>query len=233
MKYSENTQLLERFPHQEIINKLIPLISKRRQNRINSVITNRINSIHLVLESPADIHNALAAVRSAEAFGILNVHIINPDSPAIHERCITQGAIFWVNTHYYNSLPEFLAKMPKTPRYLAGAQMQGSVPVNELPIDKPLWLMLGNENRGLSDAAIAACDTLYRIPMFGMSESLNLSVSASISLYNTTTRHRTLLDGKPDLSTKEQQQLKAQYCLNSVNPKFIPGLLNSTNTPKH
>ena len=76
---------------------------------------------------------------------------------------------------------------------LAGAALNDSpVSMQAVPIDKPLCLLIGNEQRGLSREAMDACQLCYRIPMAGMSQSFNLSVAAAISLYDTTCAKETL-----------------------------------------
>lgn len=228
MKDKSHIQLLSKFTPEYILSTLSPFILEQRQDRIQSVLSDRLDSIHLVLESPSDIHNAMAAIRSAEAFGVVNVHIINPDSPAVHAKCITQGAFYWVNTIYHENLQSFLNTLPQSPFCLAGAQMEASTPLCQTPIDQPLYLMLGNENRGLSQQALDSCDIHYKIPMNGMSESLNLSVSAAISLYDTTARKRVALKGAMDMTEEKHQQLKAQYYLNSINQKLLKGLFKQS-----
>ena len=99
--------------------------------------------------------------------------------------------------------------------------MQADVNISDVPVNNPICLMIGNENRGLSTQAQDACDLTYRIPMHGMSESLNLSVSAAISLYDTTQRKRALLNNAHDLSPTQQLNLRAHYYLHSVNHNTV------------
>jgi tRNA (guanosine-2'-O-)-methyltransferase len=224
MKHHYQHTILAHYSPEAVIAAIEPLLLEPRINRVAEVLQNRLESIHLVFESPADVHNALAALRSAEAFGISHVHIINPDNEAMHAKTISQSAIYWINLHYYDSLTDFVATLPTNNRVLAGAKMDGDVPLAELPVEQPLYLFFGNEHRGLSEQAVTACNTTYHIPMQGMSESLNLSVSASISLYDTTQRRRELLAGQCDLSTDSYQLLKAQYYISSLSKRFLPNL---------
>lgn len=226
MKHHSHQKLLAHVDPQTIIEKVEPFMLETRIKRIEEVLEKRLESIHLIFESPADIHNAMAGLRSAEAFGIVHLHIIAPDNKAIHAKSISQSSIYWVKLHFYDSLDEFLQQLPNDNRCLAGAKMDGEQELSELPVDQPLYLFLGNENRGLSDEAVAACDTTYQIPMHGMVESLNLSVSASISLYDTTRRLRESLDDSHNLSEATMQSLKAQYYLNSISPKLAPKLFS-------
>ena len=232
MKHITHKLVLETIAAGDIIQTLTPMVLAPRQTRIEEVLAKRLESIHLVFEAPADVHNAIAAVRSAEAFGVVNIHIIAPESKAIYSKTISQSSIYWVNVHYHDTLADYLATLPAARPLLAGAKMDGEIELAKLPVDRPLVLFFGNEHRGLSDAAIEACDTSYRIPMQGMSESLNLSVSASISLYDTTRRKHELLDGQCDLSDDTYESLKARYYLNSVSSRFLPKLFDLPPNPK-
>ena len=107
---------------------------------------------------------------------------------------------------------------------VAGGTVDATVALSDVPVEKPLCIIIGNEQRGLSKSAQAACDIRYQIPMFGMSESLNLSVSAAISLYDTTSRKRQLLKCASDLTQDQQATLRAQYYLNSVSARLSEAL---------
>lgn len=216
---------------QMIIETLQPFISKARQARVSKVLSGRLGSITVAIEAPADINNALAAVRTCEALGVTHIHLIAPQGDAGAIRAVTQGAFYWVTIKLHPSLEDFLQSLPHASWQLAGAVMEAPVPLCEVPIDQPLCLLLGNEQRGLSISAKNACDFLYSIPMFGMSESLNLSVSAAISLYDTTQRKRNALGQNSDLSAEEYLQLQAKYYLRSVNPKLAASVLNPNTSP--
>lgn len=256
------------------------------------MIANRLGRIHLAIECPSNIRNAMAAIRSAEAFGLTDIHLITPEGEAEGAKTITQGALYWVRIHYYESLTTFLEQMTtQDPHWqLAGgclntdrclsdvphpnttlsprleAKIVTSTPISDprphpntlnqtsdqLPYSNTLdqtletpisaqtpnnqnraaspgystvCLMIGNEERGLSDAALQACQWPYKIPMYGMSQSLNLSVSAAISVYDITRRYRAALSPRTgDLTAAEQRALTARYYLNSLETRLLDGL---------
>ncbi len=220
--------LLEQFPAKTIVTELEPYLSERRKNRIAEVLTARLHSIQLAIEAPADINNALAAVRTCEALGVSKIHFIEPEGDARSARTVTQGAFYWVDMHFYSSFAAFLHANQTLQLSLAGGTVTATLPLCEVPITKPLCLLIGNEQRGLSEEAVSACDYEYTIPMLGMSESLNLSVSAAISLYDTTQRRRQFLQAKSDLTQDEKLQTQAKYYLNSVNERLAQALLRKS-----
>lgn len=226
MKFSQQEFILKHNPADVIIDTLTPYINDTRQQRINSVINARINHIQLAIECPADVNNAFAAMRSAEALGIYRIHIISPEGSAAMAKSISQSAFYWLDISYYTSLTEFLEKTKPLKLTRAGGSVTATQPLHTVPVDQPLCLMVGNEHRGLSTTAEQACQVLYKIPMVGMSESMNLSVSAAISMYDTSLRYRQQLGNHSDLSLDEQLQLRAYYYLNSVAPRLACGLFN-------
>lgn len=95
-------------------------------------------------------------------------------------------------------------------------------------MDGPICLLLGNEHEGLSAAAKSRCDHRYKIPMQGFAESLNLSVSAAISLYVSSRRRREVIGARGDLDAREIARLRARWYLNSVDARTIRGLAQRT-----
>lgn len=215
-----HSTILQRFTSDDIIDKLEKFIGSQRHARIASVLQSRLESIELAIESPANIHNALAAVRSAEAMGVFRIHIIAPEGEISGMRGITQGAFHWVEIHYHDNLENFIKYCRKQSLKLYGGILNAAQTISDVTISERLCLLFGNENRGLSAAALSACHGIFTIPMYGMSESLNLSVSAAIALYDTTQRKRALLQSNGDLSATTLSHCKAIYYLNSVNNKL-------------
>ncbi len=218
---------LQHFTADQVITTLKPYVTERRQQRIQSVLDHRLSSIQIVLEMPYDINNALAILRTCECFGIQHCHVIQPQGEAMSLRRLTRGAWYWVDITIHQSLTECLQQLSATQFFIAGAALQGSQPLHAVPVDQPLVLLLGNEQQGLSEVALQACDMTYQISMSGMTESLNLSAAAAISLHDTTQRKRQLLNTNGDLSDDEKTQLTARYFLNSVNYRLVNNLLPS------
>ena len=102
--------------------------------------------------------------------------------------------------------------------------MQGSHTVEELPSDRPLCVLFGNEKLGLSEDMLSRCDLTFRIPMVGMSESLNLSVSAAIVLYATARARRAHLAAPGDLAGAELELMRARYYARSLERRLLDGL---------
>lgn len=216
--------IIKRCGADHVLQKLKPFVSERRQQRIEETLNNRLISIQVAIESPWDCHNAFAVIRSCEIFGVAKIHIISPAGSVNGMRGISKGAMDWIDIVFYDYIQDFLCEAKNQDLRLIGAVPKADHPVETIPLSEPVCLIFGNENAGLSSAAKKACAYHYQIPMFGMTESLNLSVAAALSLYETTHRKREIL-GKPgDLTTVPRKNLQARYYLNSVNGKLVNAL---------
>lgn len=200
--------------------ELKPFITDNRLARIETVIANRLANLHVALECPGDLLNASAVKRSAEALGVDQIHVIQADSDQRYPRGILQGSGRWVESYRHKTLNEFLQQIP------AGTQIAGASPhaehtLDDIPIDQPLCILLGNETNGLSDDALTICDIKYKIPMYGMTESFNLSVSSALSLHALTKRIRQQQVPTYQLSSEQTLLKRALYYCRSANPRIV------------
>jgi len=214
----EVEDLLKSHSSKTIIEVLAPFLTEERKTRIDHVLLRRVKNVQVALEAPADIHNALAVTRSGEALGLYQFHLIDAKLVKGQGKATMRGSSRWIHLHRHASVEEFQRKMEGF--VLAGASLEGNLTLEELPQDRSLCLLFGNERKGLSQKAMDACDLLYRIPMVGMVESFNLSVSAAISLYS-------VLKGKTqgDLSLQDQLEEKARYYVRSIGIKVAQDIL--------
>ncbi|MCF7852527.1 MAG: RNA methyltransferase [Simkaniaceae bacterium] len=220
------SELSRHFTDSEIIASLTPFLTKERLEKIETILSSRLNGVHLAVESPADLYNALAMVRSAEAFGVMQMHIITSEIRRRSGKKTSQGTSRWVNIHYHNSLDSFTSIIKKHQIALYGAVVDSNNTPDDLDLSRPCCLLFGNEQRGLSEEAKTTCDQLFTIPTVGMVESLNLSVATGISLYALFRKKQT----QGLISSFDQKELdhwKAYYILQSL------GLEKSKKILKH
>jgi len=225
MKFME---IIDRYGEETLINLFGPLITDRRKERMKEIVDNRIGSVHVAIEEPADIHNALAIVRTAEAFGVANIHLIREHYNRRKGRKTMQGSNRWSHLHAYRSFRGFFSE---STHFLIGAAPHAEQTLDDVPVDRPICLLFGNEKEGLSKEAIKACDFLYRIPMSGMAESFNLSVSAAISLHTLLKRKRDTMKQGGDLTSQEKKRELAYFCLQSVGPRHVKKILAKFRPP--
>jgi tRNA (guanosine-2'-O-)-methyltransferase len=224
MDFSALDSLIDAIGVERAIARCAPLITPDRLERIEQVLAGRLDGLHVAVEQPRDPYNAAAVVRTAEALGALHVHAVGAGDDALHARKTTQGSFNWLHTYHHAALPDLLASLRAHGARLCGALMEGELALEDLPIERPLCLLFGNEGTGLSSAALAACDLTFRIPMHGMSESLNLSVSAALSLYSVARRKRSLLRAEGDLVGERLLRERARYYARCVDLRTLQAL---------
>jgi tRNA (guanosine-2'-O-)-methyltransferase len=222
--YSELDRYIDTLGAARVVEGLAPFLSENRKAAIDRVLSARLASVHVAVECPEDPYNAAAVVRTAEALGVLNVHVVGAPAGALHARKTTQGSYNWLHTSHHAELGALLAVLHARGVRLFGAAPAAQCTLEELPVDAPFCLLFGNEATGLSEAAVAACDLSFRIPMAGMSESLNLSVSAAIALYATTGARRRLLGAQSDLDAHARVWEQARYYARSVDRRLLQAL---------
>lgn len=203
---------------EKIIETLGIFLTEERVRRIQQVLVKRVKGVQVALEAPADIHNALAVTRTGEALGVHQFHLIDAQLVKGQGKSTMRGSARWIHLHRHDTIEEFHSKMEGF--VLAGASLEGDLTLEELPKNRPLCLVFGNEQKGLTPKAKKMCDLLYRIPMVGMVESFNLSVSAGLSLYQVM-RDRHV----GDLNWKEQIDEKARYYVKSIGIKVAHDIL--------
>jgi tRNA (guanosine-2'-O-)-methyltransferase len=187
-----------------------PLSEERRRARLASVIDARVGSVTLLMDAPQDPHNAAAALRSADAFGLPELHVVPRDEPFEFGRKVSQGTERWVETVLHPSPAEAVRELTGRGFSLVSTHPEGALTPEDLPAIERVCLVVGNETDGISRALTSAAHTSVRVPMRGFVESLNLSVAAALLL-----RAATL--GRPgDLSPAERGRLYAAFLLRSV-----------------
>lgn len=159
-----------------------------RLARMHHVAAGRQTGV-VVLEDINDPHNAAAVLRSCDAFAIHHVVFIfekqKPFNPRKVGKVTSSSANKWLDFEVYHSTAEALSNLKQQGYTIAATALtDDSVSLFEAKLDMPqIALMMGNEHRGLSQTAIDLADTTLLVPMQGMVQSLNLSVTASMCLY--------------------------------------------------
>lgn len=184
----------------------------RRLVRAEQVLAARTRRVSLVLESSQDPHNVHAVLRSAEAFGVQDVHVVSPRGEAAAISAgVTQRAHEWLTVHRHRDIDSAIVAVRAEGREVwATAIADEARSLAGLVPRGPVAIILGNESDGISPRARELADTLVRIDLVGFSGSLNLSVAAAIVLWEL---RRGELDGPSagNLSPAERTELRARW----------------------
>lgn len=141
----------------------------------------------VALEQVRDPGNLGTIIRTADAAGCGGVILIGDccDPFSVEAVRATMGSIFAVAI--VRAAPEaFLAWRQGWPGSVVGTRLDAPVGHRDAAFERPVLILLGNEQAGLTDRLAAACDVNVKIPMRGRADSLNLSVAAGIMIYAAT-----------------------------------------------
>jgi tRNA (guanosine-2'-O-)-methyltransferase len=159
--------------------------TKERIAKVKKVLSFRQPDLRVVLEEVTNTHNASAVVRTCDAAGVLYLDIISSSKkPYPVNEAISTRAEKWLHFCYYTSTSECLHNLKERGFKIAATFLgEGSLPHTDVDYTQPLAVVFGNESEGISKEARVLADYVIRIPMKGMAQSLNLSVSVGIILY--------------------------------------------------
>tara|TARA_B100000900_G_scaffold413282_1_gene436950 strand:- start:210 stop:878 length:669 start_codon:yes stop_codon:yes gene_type:complete len=172
----------------ELISHLSSLITEDRWNRFQEVSAERTQYITVVLENIYQPLNASAVLRSADCFGIQDVHVIENYNEFNPDREVAMGSSRWLNIERYNEKEnntlQCIQKLKKKGyRIVATTPHKIDCNLQEFDLKKgKIALMFGTEMEGLTDIALQESDEYLKIPMYGFTESFNLSVAAAVCL---------------------------------------------------
>ncbi len=187
-------------------------ITPERRDRMDRVLAGRTRNITLVLENLYDPHNISAVIRSAEALGIQDVHIVETQHKFKFSRGITRGCEKWLTIHRYKDAVECAAALhEKGYRIAVSDHRPGTSRIEDLdPLPKRAFWM-GAEHFGVSDDAYQASDERFGIPMSGFTESFNVSVASALTLYTARTQWERKTGLAGDLTDDEREALRLQW----------------------
>lgn len=212
--------------------RLAPYLTDERRARIETVLAARVASVQVAIEAPGDPRNVAAIVRTAEALGAGTVHAIAAPAWPVFSPRVSMGAVSWADVRVHAGWGDFAAALGPGVRLAAACVRDGderaTLPLASLPVDRPLCLVFGNEKKGLSSAALRACDLRFTIPMYGMSESLNVSVSAAIAMHDVLARRRDALGGRGDLDPARRDVLRARWYAKALDLRLVRALVEPT-----
>jgi tRNA (guanosine-2'-O-)-methyltransferase len=164
---------------------LTRFVSPRRRRRIEAVLAERTRLLTVVLEDVYQPHNASAVLRSCECFGVQDVHAVESTNPYEINDDIALGAAKWLTIRRHQDLGSCLSVLrAQAFRLVATTPHRADCTLDQLRVVGPTAFLLGTEEAGLSPEALAAADVRVRLPIFGFTESFNVSVCAALVLHD-------------------------------------------------
>lgn len=175
-------------------------ITQHKLAKFQEIINMRTRFFTVVLEDIYQPHNASAVLRSCDCFGILDVHVIENRNTFQVSKDVALGAQKWLNVLHYrkqeNNTESCLLKLrDEGYRIIATTPHTSDISLDDFPAKEKTAFVFGTELEGLSETALNLASGYVRIPMSGFTESLNISVSVAILLYEMTRKlHKSSLN---------------------------------------
>jgi len=152
--------------------------------RIHRVLQRRQPDLAVVMENVHKPHNLSAIARSCDAAGAMSVHAIGMDPSLSLRQKAASGVGKWIDLYHHADLDAaFDACRARKMRMIAVSVDERSQDFREIDYTGPTGFVVGAELDGLSAQAQKRCDLIAHIPMFGMVESLNVSVATALVLF--------------------------------------------------
>jgi tRNA (guanosine-2'-O-)-methyltransferase len=174
------------------------------------------------LEDIYQKQNASAVLRTCDCFGIQDVHIIEDRNEFQVNREIAMGASKWLSLHKYNNkennaLDAIQTLKKQGYRIVATTPHNNDLELQDFDIAKgKTALVFGSELPGITETIMQEADEFLKIPMYGFTESFNISVSAAIILHHLTMKMRDSKDLHWQLSNDEKDELKMEWIRKTI-----------------
>ncbi len=211
----------------KLLNHLFSFITSERKDLFNEIAENRTNYISVALEDIFQPQNASAVLRTCDCFGIQNVHIIENRNKFQVDTEVAMGSSKWLTLNKYNSLKNnslsaIESLKQKGYRIVATSPHAKDVDLPNFDIVKGKFaLIFGSELPGITEIINNEADEFLKIPMFGFTESFNISVSAAIILHHLTNKMRHMEGVKWQLTEEEKVELKIQWIRNTIKKSSL------------
>lgn len=205
---------------EKLIAYLEEIVSEDRKKIFKKVLKDRTKHFTVILEDLFQKHNTGAITRSCEVFGIQDMHIIENKYNTYVSGQVGKGSHKWTSFHRYSDQEHNTQTCIDTLK-AQGYQIIATTPhensnfVSDFDVTKKSAFVFGVEKEGVSKMMMEQADGHLKIPMYGFTESLNVSVAAAIILQDVTTRVRKT-DVKWQLTEEEEKEVYLQWLQNSI-----------------
>ena len=185
VSWSRLGQITNGAVHQGIVLQIAASKTHNLKNLIDACKPFGDSSLLLALDGLTDPQNLGAIIRSAEALGAQGLILPQRRSAGLTGSVakVAAGALEHLPVARVVNLNRSLEKLKDKGYTVVGLAEEGPSTLSEMKIAGPLVVVVGSEDKGISLITRRLCDQLVRIPLKGLTTSLNASVATSIFLY--------------------------------------------------
>lgn len=205
-----------------LLDHLSGFLTPKRNELFNKILNMRTRHITIVLEDIFQSQNASAVLRTCDCFGIQDVHVVENRNIFQDDSEVSLGSSKWLNLKKYNSAEnnslEAVRQLKKQGyRIVATTPHTNDQELQDFDISKgKTALVFGSELPGITESLLNEADEYLKIPMYGFTESFNISVSAAITLHHLTLKMRETEGLNWQLSQKEKDDLKFDWIRKTI-----------------
>lgn len=188
-------------------------MTDKRFNKIRNVVEKRQKNLTVVLENIHDPHNVSAILRSADAVGIDKVYLIyNTNKFPKIGKTSSGSAKKWISLEKFSNARDCFDKLKSGKFKIYSTHLsfnKKNYSLYDMDFTGKVALVFGNEHTGVSEEVREMSDRNFMIPMYGMIQSLNVSVAVAVCLYEALRQRE--LKGK---------YIKSDYTRSELNEKI-------------
>jgi tRNA (guanosine-2'-O-)-methyltransferase len=189
----------------DLLNHLESYLTERRRELFKEALSNRTKHFTVVTEDVKQLHNTSAVMRTCDIFGIQDLHVVEELEGKRIDKEIAMGAQKWVDLHRYSNIDQCIATLKgQGYRIVATTPHKDSQFLEDFDVTQKAAFFFGKESDGLSEKVFSQADSFLKIPMYGFTESLNISVSVAIILQQVVAKLRKT---EIDWQLSEEEQL--------------------------
>ena len=219
------------------IKALEPWINDDRLKRVSGVLKKRTKHSKFLFENPSNPSNVWACLRTIDSFGMQNVDVIIDSGRYAGKQAISQkkgmrtamGSAQWLTLTNHQTTTAAIEEIRDQGFKIYASDLNpNSKDVRDIDWDdddRPICIVMGNEDRGISQEMRELADETFTLPMSGFAESFNLSVATSITLAHMSAKS---YDCEKDPEGKRKGPLRpGDLSEHEYNCLYLKGLLNS------
>jgi len=159
------------------------LVSEERLNKMRKILETRQDTLRVFMDYVYSPHNLSAIVRTCDAVNVGKLYYRHQKKVKLNNE-ITMGAHKWIFNEYIEDIEKFYQNIKEKGYQVVVTLLDDeTIDFREVDYTKPTLVVLGNEVDGASEISIKYADKKVIIPMYGMSQSLNVSVANAVILY--------------------------------------------------
>jgi tRNA (guanosine-2'-O-)-methyltransferase len=210
----------------KVVAYLEQFVTEERQARLTEILANRTRHVTVVLEDLFQTQNISAVLRTCDCYGVQDVHVIKHRNEFEVHKDISMGADKWLSIHQYphseHNVKDCIDRLHEQGYWVAATLPdEQKRTIFDLPVERKTAFLFGTELTGLSDEAIKYADGNVLIPMYGFTESFNISNSAAIILSHFSERMRHS-EAQWQLPAEEKEELYFEWLQKSIkNPDGV------------